>query len=100
MKYHFIHALVVTQFESSLTPLDWETLSAQDYPLHALYCEESGALLFHSDNQKDDCSNMISFLKETFKILNIPAEWENKIIIMSDDENEYSAQDVLKHFSH
>ena len=43
---------------------------------------------------------MISFLKETFKILNIPAEWENKIIIMSDDENEYNAQDVLKHFSH
>ena len=23
-----------------------------------------------------------------------------KIIIMSDDENEYNAQDVLKHFSH
>ena len=100
MKYHFIHALVVTQFESSLTPLDWETLSAQDYPLHVLYCEELGALLFHSDNQKNDCTNMISFLKETFKILSIPAEWENKIIIMSDDENEYSAQDVLKHFSH
>ena len=100
MKYHFIHALVVTQFESSLTPLDWETLSAQDYPLHVLYCKELGALLFHSDNQKNDCSNMISFLKETLKILSIPAEWENKIIIMSDDENEYSAQDVLKHFSH
>ena len=43
MKYHFIHALVVTPFESSLTPIDWETLSAQDYPLHALYCEELGA---------------------------------------------------------
>ena len=100
MKYHFIHALVVTQFESSLTPLDWEILSAQDYLLHALYCEELGALLFHSDNQKNDCTEMISFLKETFKILNIPAEWENKIIIMSDDENEYNAQDVLKHFSH
>ena len=100
MKYHFIHALVVTQFESSLTPLDWETLSTQDYPLHVLYCEELGALLFHSDNQKNDCSNMISFLKEILKILSIPAEWENKIIIMSDDENEYSAQDVLKHFSH
>ena len=100
MKYHFIHALVVTQFESSLTPLNWETLSAQDYPLHALYCEELGARLFHSDNQKNDCTNMISFLKETLKILSIPAEWENKIIIMSDDENEYSAQDVLKHFSH
>jgi hypothetical protein len=100
MKYHFIHALVVTRFESSLTSLDWETLSAQDYPLHAFYCKELGALLFHSDNQKNDCTNMISFLKETFKILNIPAEWEQQIIIMSDDENEYDAQDVLKHFNH
>ena len=99
MKYHFIHALVVTQFESSLTTLDWEILSAQDYPLHALYCEELGALLFHSDNRKNDCTEMISFLKETFKILNIPAEYENKIKIMSEDENEYSAQDVLKHFN-
>lgn len=100
MKYHFIHALVVTQFEASLTPLDWETLSAQDYPLHALYCKEENCLIFLSDNQKNDCTNMISFLNETFKILSIPAEWENKIIVMSDDENEYNAQDVLKHFSH
>ena len=100
MKYHFIHALVVTQFESSLSSLDWDTLLAQDYPLHALYCEELGALLLHSDNQKNDCTEMISFLKETFKILSIPAEWKNKIIIMSDDECEYDAQDVLKHFSH
>ena len=87
MKYHFIHALVVTQFESSLTLLDWETLSAQDYPLHALYCEELGALLFHSDNQKNDCTNMISFLKETFKILSIPAEWENKIMNKENDKD-------------
>jgi hypothetical protein len=100
MKYHFIHALALTHFESSLTPLDWDTLLAQDYPLHALYCEESGALLFLSDNQKNDCVDMISFLKETLKILNICAEWENKIIIMSENENEYDAQDVLKHFSH
>ena len=100
MKYHFIHALVITQFESSLTPLDWETLSAQDYPIHALYCEALGALLFHSDNQKNDCVEIISFLKKTLKILSIPAKWENKIIILSDDENEYDAQDVLKHFSH
>ena len=71
MKYHFTYALILTPFESSLTPLDWESVVAQDYPIHALYCEELGALLFHSDNQKNDCTNMISFLKETFKILNI-----------------------------
>ena len=100
MKYHFVHALIVTQFESSLNPLDWEALSAQDYPLHALYCEELGALLFHSDNQKNDCAEMISFLKETFKILNVSVNWVNQIIVMNDDENEYNAQDVLKHFNH
>ena len=99
MKYHFIHALVLTPFEASLTPLDWEVLAAQDYPIHALYCKELGALLFLSDNQKNDCSNLLSFLQETFKILNVPAEWEKQIIIMSDDENEYDAQDVLKHFN-
>ena len=100
MKYHFTHALVITPFEASLTPVDWETLLAQDYPLQAVYCEELGALLFHSDNQTNDCANMISFLQETFKILSIPAEWKTKIIIMSDDENEYNPQDVLKHFNH
>ena len=100
MKYHFIHALVITPFETSLTPIDWETLSAQDYPLHALYCEELGAFLFHSDNRKNDCTEMISFLKETFEILGIPAVYEQQIIIMSDGENEYDAQDVLKHFNH
>lgn len=100
MKYHFIHALVVTPFESSLTSLDWETLSAQDYPVHALYCKELGALLFHSDNQNSECTEMISFLQETFKILNIPAEWEKQIIVLRDDECEYDSQDVLKHFNH
>ena len=100
MKYHFIHALVITQFESTLTSNDWETLSAQDYPIHALYSKELGALLFHSDNQKNDCTNMISFLKQTFEILGIPAEFEQQVIILRDDENEYDAQDVLKHFSH
>ena len=100
MEYHFIHALVITPFEASLTPIDWEALSAQDYPLHALYCEELGALLFHSDNRKNDCAEMISFLKQTFEILGIPAVYEQQIIIMSDGENEYDAQDVLKHFSH
>lgn len=100
MKYHFIHALVITQFESTLTSNDWKTLSAQDYPIHALYNKELGALLFYSDSQKNDCTNMISFLKQTFEILGIPAEFEQQIIILRDDENEYNAQDVLKHFGH
>lgn len=100
MKYHFIHALVVTPFESSLTPLDWETLSTQDYPLHALYCEESSALVFHSDNQKNDCAKEISKIYNLLEKLNIEFSQQQQIIIMSDGENEYNAQDVLKHFSH
>lgn len=100
MKYHFIHALVLTQFESSLTPLNWETLSAQDYPLHALYCEELGALLFHSDNQKNDCVKEISKIFNLLKKLNIQFSQEQQILIMSDDENEYDERDVLKHFNH
>lgn len=99
MKYHFIHALVITPFEATLTPVDWDTLSAQDYPIHALYCKELNSLLFHSDNQNSECTEMISFLKQTLEILNIPAVWENQIIIMGENECEYDAQDVLKHFS-
>ena len=100
MKYHFIHALVLTPFEASLTPLNWETLSAQDYPLHALYCKESGALLFHSDNQKNDCVKEISKIFNLLEKLNIQFSQEQQILIMSDDENEYNEQDVLKHFNH
>lgn len=100
MKYHFIHALVLTPFESSLTPLDWDTVSAQDYPIHALYCEESGALLFHSNNQKIDCMDEISKIYNLLEKLNIQFFHKQQIIILRDDENEYDAQDVLKHFSH
>ena len=100
MKYHFIHALVLTPFESSLNPLEWGILVQQDYPIHALYCQEVGNLIFHSDNQKCDCMNEVSKIKQTLEILGIPALYEQQIIILRDDENEYCAQDVLKHFSH
>lgn len=100
MKYHFIHALVLTPFESSLTPLDWDTISAQDYPVHALYCKELRDLIFLSNNQKSDCTEMISFLNKTFEILGISAQYEKQIIILSDDENAMEAQDVLKHFNY
>ena len=99
MKYHFIHALVLTPFESSLTTLNWEEVIAQDYPVHALYCKELKCLLFLSNNQKSDCSEMVSFLKQTFEILSIPAQFKKQIIILSDDENELNEQDVLRHFN-
>ena len=100
MKYHFIHALVLTSFEASLTSLDWNTISSQDYPIHALYCEELGALLFHSDNQKDDCAKEISKIQNLLTRLGNEIVLSKQIIILRDDENEYNAQDVLKHFSH
>ena len=42
---------------------------------------------------------MVSFLKQTFEILSIPAQFEKQIIILSDDENELNEQDVLRHFN-
>lgn len=59
MEYHFIHTLVLTPFESTLTQLDWETVAAQDYPVHVLYCRELQCILFHSDNQVTDCAREI-----------------------------------------
>ena len=100
MEYHFIHALVVTPFESSLTPLDWDTLAQQDYPIHVLYCSNLGKIVFQSDNQKFACADFISFFKQSLEILSIPALYEQQIIILREDENEYSAADVMKHFSH
>lgn len=98
MELRLTHALVLTPFESSLTSLDWDTVAQQDYPIHALYCQTSRALLFHSDNQKSDCANEIS------KIISLLAKTTNnlvvdkQIIILRENECEYCAEDVLKHF--
>lgn len=96
---HLTHALVLTQFESSLTERDWSVVSAQDYPIHALYCHESRNLLFHSDNQKSNCEEEISKIKETLKLCNIQFFEEQTIIVLRDDENCYEAQDVLRHLN-
>lgn len=100
MKYHFVHALVLTSFESSLTNLEWEVVVAQDYPIHALYCQETKSLVFHSDNQKNNCAEKISEIYNLLEKLAIQFSHEQQILILSDDENEYSEQDVLKYFSH
>ena len=96
---HLTHALVLTQFESSLEPREWALLEEQDYPLHALYCAESRNLLFLSDNQKSDCAMEISKIIKTLENCNIQFHLNKQIIILGDDENCYEAQDVLRHLS-
>ena len=76
MKYHFTHALVLTPFESTLTQLDWETVVAQDYPVHVLYCEELQCMLFHSDNQHTDC------IKEIKNIIDVSRFGARGMLIM------------------
>ena len=96
---HLTHALVLTQFEASLEPREWSLLVEQDYPLHVLYCAESRALLFHSDNQKSDCAEEVSKIISLLEKCNIQVKLEQQIIILGDDENCYEAQDVLRHLS-
>lgn len=94
---HLTHALVLTQFEDSLNPRDWQVLSAQDYPIHALYCAESRNLLFLSDNQKSDCAEEISKIIKTLENCSIQLHHEKQIIVLEESENCYEAQDVLRH---
>lgn len=98
MEYHLIHALVLTSFESTLAPQEWEDLINTDYVVHALYCNESAQLLFHSDGTKNNCTEEISKVISTILNLGNRAKIERTIIILGEDENEYSAQDVIKHF--
>lgn len=71
MELHLTQALVLTQFEASLAPRDWSLLVEEDYPLHALYCHDSRAMLFYSDNQKSDCAEEISKIITTLENCNI-----------------------------
>lgn len=99
MKYHFIHALVLTPYEATLTPLDWYIVGAQDYPIHALYCQELHRIVFLSDNQKNDCTMEISKILDLLILFKMEVFMNNQIIVLEENENGYSEQDVLKHFS-
>lgn len=100
MELHLTHAVILTQFESSLTPLDFDTICAQDYAVHAVYNQATNSLVFLSEPRKfDGCEEVIKF-KQMLENLLIPVHWENKILIISDDECEYSKDDVRKHLSH
>ncbi len=98
MELHLVHALVLTPYESSLVSLDWETVAATDFAIHALYCRESNRLLFHSDNQKFDCAKEITKIEHLLKSASIHLSLEHQIIILEDNECEYCEQDVIKHF--
>ena len=98
MVYHLVHALVLTPFEASLPAQTWEEIAATDYPIHALYCEESRNLLFHSDGLKFDCAEEISKIIKIIENLGNGVELCYQILKLEADENEYSAQDVIKHF--
>lgn len=98
MVYHLVHALVLTPFEASLPAQTWEEIAATDYPIHALYCEESNRLLFHSDGLKFDYAEEISKIIKTIENLGNGVELCYQILKLEADENEYSAQDVIKHF--
>ena len=99
MELHLTHALVLTQFEVSLAPREWSLLVEEDYPLHALYCHDSRIMLFHSDNQKSDCSEEISKMIKTLEMCNIQLTLSKQIIVMGENENCYEAQDVIKHLN-
>lgn len=76
MELNLTHALVLTQFESTLSPREWSLLVEEDYPLHALYCHDSRNLLFYSDNQKSDCAEEISKIINSLKLCNIRVKCE------------------------
>lgn len=99
MEFHFIHALVLTPFEASLTPLNWKNLSEQDYPIHVLYSKEQNRIIFHSDNQKCDCAQEISKIQSLLTKLGISIALQQQIIVLNDDENEYCTKDVIRHLN-
>ena len=100
MIYHFAHTLVLTPFESTLTQLDWETVAAQDYPVHALYCKELNRFIFFSNSTACDCQEKINEIYSLLDKLAIQFVYEQQIITLSDNENEYNEQDVLRYFNH
>lgn len=97
MELVFTHVLVLTQFESSLVPLQWEEVVAQDFTVHLFYCKTSQSILFHSDNLQFDCMERVSNFYEMLAKSGIPYTDEQQIIILRDGESEYNAEDVLKY---
>ena len=99
MELNLTHALILTQFESSLTPLNFETIAQQDYAVHVVFNRATKSITFFSEPKKFDGLEEVIKFKERLRDLNISVNWEETILIMSDDECEYCAEDVKKHFN-
>ena len=99
MELQLTHTLILTQFESTLTPLDFDTIAQQDYAVHAIFNRATKSISFLSKPQKFDGHEDFIKFKQTIEKLLIPVNWENKIIIVSENECEYCAEDVKKHFN-
>ena len=97
MVLHFTYALILTPFEASLFPTDWDFVIQEDFPIHVLYCQETKQILFHSDNQKTDCDKEVSKIKILLEKIGICAIYQNKVLVLKDGENEYSVKDVMHH---
>lgn len=98
MELHLTHALVLTPFESSLVNLTVEEVLKQDFTVHALYCHETKNLLFHSDYQKSEPLEEISKIVRILQMTGNCVKIDKQILILENDENEYCANDVIKHF--
>ena len=99
MELQLTHALILTQFESTLTPLDFETVVQQDYAVHAVINRATKSICFLSEPQKFDGYEYFIKFKQMIENLHIPVNWETTILVVSDDECEYDAEDVKKHFN-
>ncbi len=99
MELNLTHALILTQFESSLTPLNFETVAQQDYTVHAVLNRATKSISFFSEPKKFDGLEEVIKFKEHLRNLNILVNWEETILIISDEECEYCVEDVKKHFN-
>ena len=100
MELQLTHIAILTHFEATLTPLDFDTICAQDYAVHAIYNQATKSLVFLSNPKNFDGYEQVIKFKEMIEKLLIPVNWESKIIVMCEHENEYDALNVMKHFSH
>lgn len=98
MQRNLVHALVITPFEASLVPNNWNAVIREDFPIHVLYCQETEELLFHSSNQKHDCETEITRLCALAQKLGIDITLTQEVIVLGDNQSEYCAEDIRCHF--